>query len=181
MASSCTGSGAKSDTLGPILRTFGPGTKVRVVFNPEDLGEIKVWGPNSPAPVSVLALDQTYARGLTSLQNKLIRAAVREKGASQQNAAALGAAKQSIVSAVETLMDSRKQKDRRRAAEIVGSSTSKPTGAEASTMFQGMRFDANESPSQVRSEPRKFANIDGPPPSYSFFRPKNKLTEEPGK
>jgi putative transposase len=169
------------DTLGPILRTFGPGTKVRVVFNPEDLGEIKVWGPNSPDPVSVLALDQTYARGLTSLQNKLIRAAVREKGASQQNAGALGAAKQSIVSAVETLMDSRKQKDRRRAAEIVGSSTSKPTGAEASTMFQGIRFDGNESPSQVNPEPRKFAKIDGPPPSYSFFRPKNKPTEEPGK
>ena len=164
-----------------MLRKFGPGTKVRVVFNPEDLGEIKVWGPNSPDPISVLALDQTYARGHTSLQNKLIRAAVREKGASQQNAGALGDAKQGIVSAVEALMDSRKQKDRRRAAEIVGSSTSKPTGAEASTMFQGMRFDGNESQNQANPEPRKFAKIDEPPPSYSFFRPKNKPTEEPWK
>lgn len=169
------------DTLGPMLRTFGPGTKVRVLYNPEDLGEIKVWGPTSPDPVSVLALDQTHARGLTSLQNKLIRAAVREKGASQQDAGALGAAKQSIVSAVETLMDSRKQKDRRRAAEIVGSSTSKSAAAEASTMFQGMQCNGHEPPSPVVSSPRKFAKIDAPPPSYSFFRSKNKPTEEPRK
>ncbi|MDK6080600.1 Mu transposase C-terminal domain-containing protein [Massilia varians] len=169
------------DTLSPILRTFGLGTKVRVLFNSEDLGEIKVWGPNSPDPVSVLALDQTYARGLTSLQNQLIRAAVREKGASQQDAAALGAAKQSIVSTVETLMDSRKQKDRRRAAEIVGSSSSKSAGAEASTMFQSMQCDGNEPARKVNPPPRKFAEIDAPPPSYSFFRPRNKATEEPRK
>ena len=169
------------DTLGPMLRTFGPGTKVRVLFNPEDLGEIKVWGPNSPDPVSVLALDQTYARDLTFLQNKLIRAAAREKGASQQNAGALYVAKQSIVSAVETLMDSRKQKDRRRAAEIIGSSTSKLAGAGTSTMFQAMQSDGIDAPSQVNPPPRKFAEIDSPPPSYSFFRPKNKPTEEPRK
>jgi putative transposase len=169
------------DTLGPILRTFGPGTKVRVLFNPEDLGEIMVWGPNSPDPVSVLALDQTYAGGLTSLQNKLIRAAIRENGASQQDVGALVAAKQSIVSAVETLMDSRKQKDRRRAAEIVGSSTSKSVGAEASTMFHGLRCDGVEPLSTVSSPPRKFAKIDAPPPSYAFFQPKNKSTEEPRK
>jgi putative transposase len=168
------------DSLAPMLRAFGPGTKVRVLFNSEDLGGIKVWAPNSPDPVSVLALDQIYARGLTSLQNKLIRTAVREKGASQQDAAALGTAKQNVVSAVESLMESRKQKDRRRAAEIRGSSTSKPAIGAIATMFQDTPRDGN-TPASAVNPPRKFAKIDAPPPSYSFFRSNDKPNQEPNK
>lgn len=166
------------DPLAPLLRTFGPGTKVRVLFDPEDLGEIHVWGPNDTEPVTVLALDQSYAAGLTALQNGLIRTTVRETGASQYNPAALSDAKQEIVRTVESLMSSKKQRDRRRAAEILGSSTSKSSTLSASPLrhqFDGKTPDTNED--RVRARPTKFAQIDAPPPAYTVLQLKRKSQE----
>lgn len=168
------------DQLAPMLRTFGPGTKVRVSFDPEDLGEIYVWGPNDTEPVTVLALDQGYASGLTALQNELIRTAVREKGASQQNPVALSDAKQEIVRTVENLMSSKKQRDRRRAGEILGSSTSKSAAMAASPLrqkFEGTVPDTNAD----RARPTKFAQIDAPPPAYALRKINRKPQEESSK
>lgn len=163
------------DILAPILNSHGPGTRVRVMYNNEDLGSIRVWGPDSEQPVRVLALDQEYAKGLTSLQNEMIRAAVREKGAAQSDPTALQQARQDIVETVESLMNSRKQKDRRKAATILGVSSSKPkeslTGGVRHSPSQS-GHGANETTQKARPKPdSSLEDVDIPPKKYAFFQP----------
>lgn len=172
-----------SDALAPMLRAYGAGTKVRVLYDHEDLGDIQVWGPDSAEPVCVLALDQGYARGLTALQNDMIRAAVREKGASQQDQTALQQAKQDIIKVVESLMGSRKQRDRRHAAAIRGLSMSK---AESSLQVEPNQNtdksirDVAQSAQNKQSSPATPLENDAPPSVvYSFFQP-NKKTDDEG-
>ncbi len=114
------------DELQGILSAYGEGVRVRVLFDPEDLGSIQVWGPDQEQPFSILAVDQTYARGLTARQNELIRESLRDKGAANEDTAALLRAKHELASAVQALMDSRKQRQRRRSGAIRGISSSKP-------------------------------------------------------
>lgn len=169
------------DALAPILRTYGPGTKVRVLYDHEDLGDIQVWGPDSSEPVCVLALNQGYARGLTTLQNEMIRSAVREKGASQQNQVALQQAKQDLINAVESLMGSRKQRDRRRAAAIRGSSSSKPDVNVSAERNHDQREHIPGTEKVARNTSLSFddpiENDTPPPVTYSFFRPNQKISE----
>ncbi|VVD60791.1 Mu transposase C-terminal domain-containing protein [Pandoraea cepalis] len=113
------------DALGPILRAFGVGIQVRVLYDPEDLGEIQVWGPDDTEPVAVQALDQSYASGLTVRQNNLIRSLLREQGATKEDRTSLERARHELSRSVGELMSSRKQRDRRRAATILGISSSK--------------------------------------------------------
>lgn len=114
------------DVLEPILRAYGEGVKVRVLYDPEDLGAIQVWRPDEPDPILVYALDQEYAKGLTHRQNKLVRAYLREQGTTAENKVALQRARAEIAQSVEELMGSRKQRDRQRAAAIRGMSSSQP-------------------------------------------------------
>ncbi|MFT7776023.1 Mu transposase C-terminal domain-containing protein [Roseateles sp.] len=57
--------------LGAMLRTHGAGVRVRVVFDPEDMGEIQVWAPDAQDPITVRALNWAYANGLTQYQHRL--------------------------------------------------------------------------------------------------------------
>lgn len=115
-----------SDALAPMLRAFGAGVQVRVLYDPQDLGEIQVWGPDDMDPVVVKALDQSYASGLTVRQNEMIRSLLREQGAAKENRASLERARHELSRSVGELMISRKQRERRRAAAIRGISSSKP-------------------------------------------------------
>lgn len=115
-------------SLGHILRRYGEGVQIRIVFDPEDLGEVQVWGPDDADPISVQALDLSYAKGLTQRQNELIRQFVREEGASIEDAAALQRARRDIAQSVSELMTSRKQKARHRSAAMRGISSSQPNG-----------------------------------------------------
>ncbi|MDR3483185.1 MAG: DDE-type integrase/transposase/recombinase [Burkholderiaceae bacterium] len=170
------------DALAPILRAYGAGTKVRVLYDHDDLGDIQVWGPDDADPVSVLALNQTYAKGLTALQNGMIRAAAREKGESQQDAVALERAKHDIITTVENLMTSRKQRDRRRAATIDGLSTSKSGTPLSTEKNLDQRAAAGKRVKSVRPAglalPISPDDEVSPPVAYSFFRPKQKSSEE---
>lgn len=112
--------------LGALLRSYGGGIKVRVLYDPEDLGEIQVWGPDDTDPVAVLALDQEYAKGLTAHQNEAIREILKEQGAAAENKPALQRARGDLIKAVDDLMASRKQRDRRRAAALRGMSSNDP-------------------------------------------------------
>ena len=113
-------------TLDRIMRAHGPGTRVRVLYDPEDLGEIQVWGPQDDEPVSVQALDQTYARGLTLRQHEWVLNSLRESAASVYDGAAVHAARAQLQEAARTLVESRKLKERRRSAALRGISSSKP-------------------------------------------------------
>lgn len=112
--------------LEPILRKHGIGIQVRVLYDPEDLGEIQVWGPDNQEPATVLALDQQFARGLTGKQNKLIRQWLRDKGLDSEDTVALERARFELADTVSKLMVSRKQTDRRRSAALRGMSSSRP-------------------------------------------------------
>jgi putative transposase len=117
------------DALAPILRRYGEGIAVRVVYDPEDLGEVLVWGPDDPDPVEVRALDYEFAKGLTERQNSLIRETVRAAGERAEDAAAVQRAREGIAMQIQALMTSRKLRTRRRSAAIRGLSSSKPEGA----------------------------------------------------
>ncbi len=112
--------------LEPILRAWGPSVKLRLVFDPEDLGSIQVWAPEQPDPVKVPALNQEYAKGLTLLQHELIQKQVRENGHNAENTKALAQAKYDLALAVDELLNSRKQRGRRRAANIHGKTSTHP-------------------------------------------------------
>lgn len=108
------------DALTPILRAYGIGVTVRVLYHAADLGEIQVWGPDSSEPVSVRAIDYAYASGLTAIQNKMIRQYARDQGMQTENKADLDRAYQALMNFVESLMRSRRHRDRRNGAKIQG-------------------------------------------------------------
>jgi putative transposase len=144
------------------------------MYNNEDLSSIQVWGPDSEQPLRVLALNQEYTKGLTSLQNELMRAVIHEKGARQTDPVALQQARQDIIETVESLMNSRKQKDRRKAATILGTSSSKPneslTGGLVQTSTSG-EHGANKTKPKTRSKPdTRPDDTDRPPIKYAFFQ-----------
>jgi putative transposase len=114
------------DSTVPILRAYGEGVKVRVVSDSEDLGEIQIWGPHDQIPIRVRAINYEYASGLTQLQNDLIQTKIREEGLAATNQENLQQAKHDLVQAVQQLMISRKQKNRRTAASIRAMSSAKP-------------------------------------------------------
>jgi putative transposase len=117
------------DELAPILRMYDAGVQVRAVYDPEDLGEIQVWGPDSNDPVPVKALDWEYANGLTERQNEYIQASLREKNTKIQNKGELVQARCDISKAIEELMHSPKQKSRQRSGALRGFTSSKPKGS----------------------------------------------------
>lgn len=116
------------EELQSILSAYGEGVRVRVLFDPEDLGTIQVWGPDQEQPFTVLAVDLAYAHGLTTRQNELIRENLRQTGSLTQDTTALLRAKHDLAAAVQELMVSRKQRQRRRSGAIRGFSSSKPQG-----------------------------------------------------
>lgn len=116
----------RGDELQPILSAYGEGVRVRISYDPYDLGAIQVWGPEQESPVTVLAVDQLYSAGLTEHQNNAIRAHLREQGQIDQDTESLQRAKAEISSAIEELMVSRKQKQRRLAAKLRGDRAHQP-------------------------------------------------------
>ena len=138
------------ETLLPVLRRYGEGVQVRVVFDPEDLGTVQVWGPDDTDPVPVRAVDYEYAKGLTVRQNDLIRQLVREAGEEAQDLQAVHRARQALVTEVEALMTSRKLKARQRSAAIRGISSSKPEQPEALVASSAPKNEAK--PSNARAE-----------------------------
>jgi putative transposase len=149
-----------------ILSAYGEGVRVRVLFDPEDLGTIQVWGPDQEQPFTILAVDQTYARGLTTRQNELIRESLRQKGAATEDTAALLRAKHELAETVEELMGSRKQRQRRRAGAIRGFSSSKPQGSIV-TPSEAKRARPPEA-----KRTQKFIVEDVPLARYATFRVK---------
>lgn len=114
------------ESLQPILRKWGVGTKVRMVYDAEDLGEIQVWPPEESDPVVVLAVDQDYARGLTLVQHELIRQQARDNGKAAEDTQALLEARNDVAVALENLVMSRKQRARRKGAKVHGITSENP-------------------------------------------------------
>ncbi|MDO3506872.1 Mu transposase C-terminal domain-containing protein [Ralstonia pseudosolanacearum] len=155
------------EELQTILSAYGEGVRVRVLFDPEDLGTIQVWGPDQERPFTILAVDQTYARGLTMRQNDLIRESLRREGASTEDSAALLRAKYELAAAVQELMGSRKQRQRRRAGAIKGLSSSRPQSDVVPPLAS-----PPASLRQAKPVPPPDTRNDAPPARYGTFRVK---------
>jgi putative transposase len=112
-----------SNALGPILTAYGPGIKVRVTYDPDDLGKIHVWGPGHDEPVVVTAINQSYAAGLTRTQHRFIQAHLRKQNVDPKQIENLLAAKDGLARTIQELLGSRKQRDRKRAAAVRGVSS----------------------------------------------------------
>lgn len=119
----------QSDTLGRVLRKHGESVGVRVLYDPQDLGEIQVWPPNEDLPITVEALDQGYARGITEQQNERIQLELREQGNRSVNTEMLNQAKHDVTQQIQRLLESRHLKARKRGGRLSGVSSSKPEGS----------------------------------------------------
>lgn len=102
------------DALATILRRYGEGVRVTIIFDPADLGAIRVCEPGSTEAMHIVyAREFEYANGLTLEQHKLIRNEAAAQGRSALDSAALFAAKRAIQEQVAELMISKKHSKRR--------------------------------------------------------------------
>lgn len=119
----------QSEGVGRILRRYGEGVRVRVMYDPQDLGRIQVWGPDDLEPITVDALNQSYANGLTELQNDWIRASILEKGGQVHTQESLIKARHDLFQQIHILTQSRHLSDRKRAGKLSGLSSNKAKGS----------------------------------------------------
>ncbi len=137
------------------MRRYGEGVTVRVVYDPEDLAEILVWGPDDQEPEAVKALDLSYAKGLSVRQNNWLRQLVRERGQAASNRDAVLKARSEITNVIEQLMSSRKLKDRRRAAALKGISSTKPELTFQPPEQEQARIDSKQRAKTARSHGKR--------------------------
>ncbi|PJX27919.1 hypothetical protein CAP48_01655 [Advenella sp. S44] len=109
------------DDLAPILRRFGPGVQVTVTYDPNDLGTIRVFDPDSnEKSYFAYAKNFEYANGLTLDQHRLIRRELIRQGQCVSDSIALSQEKQAIRDKVKELSISKKHSKRRYAARLRG-------------------------------------------------------------
>ncbi len=102
-----------------VLNRYGPGIRVSVVYDPDDLGQIKVFEPDVHDKfVRAHAVFFEYADGLTQYQNKVIQAQVREKGEDSSNENSLMEAKLEVAAWADALVHHRKTSDRRKGKRL---------------------------------------------------------------
>ena len=114
----------QSAELGSIVRAYGVGVRVRLLYDPADMGSIQVYGPDAEEPIQVLASDYEYAKGLTELQNEYIQKSLREKGIKSVDAHALSQAKFELSQFILGLSESNKLHENKKGAKLSGRSSS---------------------------------------------------------
>jgi putative transposase len=137
--------------LARLFDLHGAGTAVRIVFDPEDVGEIQVWGPQEQEPITVRAQLYEEYRGITSSQAKFLHERTTEMGLSLHDKAALQKARVDLAESVQALLGSRKQRDRRRSAAMRGLSATRGDEIEKGTNLPQSPPPQRETP--TRSSP----------------------------
>lgn len=116
------------EALATILRRYGEGVRVTVIFDAADLGAIRVCEPGSTEAIHIVhAREFEYANGLTLEQHKLIRNEAVAQGRSALDAVALSSAKRAIQEQVAELMIGKKHSQRRRGARLNAKTTDSST------------------------------------------------------
>ncbi|WP_063662511.1 Mu transposase C-terminal domain-containing protein [Comamonas thiooxydans] len=150
--------------LDSIMRAWGPGVKLRIVYDPEDMGAVQVWAPEEQEAIRVQALDQNYANGLTLVQHELIQQQMREQFEATGSQQTVHKAKSDLIATVDNLLRSSKQRTRRRAAKLQGITSSHPQA-----QLQ------NSPPISPKVNQKQLLQIDDEvPPSLPTFRFKRK-------
>lgn len=108
-----------NSALQPILSKYGPGVRVTAVYDPHDLGQIRVFEPNSNERyVRVNAVNFEYANGLTVNQNEIIQKKLRDDGKDSSDSYAIMEERIALQEFIEGCMQNRKHSVRRKAARI---------------------------------------------------------------
>lgn len=115
--------------------------------------------------MTVLAADQAYAKGLTLTQHQLLRQQVREAGKDAEDTQALITAKFQMSVALEQMVTSRKQRTRRRAAQLHGITSTKPQGR-----LEPASVPVAPAPKKVEVSKRSTAAANDPPALLPAFR-----------
>src|SRR5271157_2692677 len=101
-----------SPELGELRRRMGTGAKVELTFDPGDLGHINVLDPLNGAYIRIPAVDQTYAKGLSLWQNKVIRRYAKCQLNARTDMVALAQAKAEIRALGRHITDTKSRKPR---------------------------------------------------------------------
>ena len=109
----------------------GAGAKVELTFDPGDLGRINVLDPQTGQYVSVPALDQVYAKGLSLWQHKVIRRYAQRQLNARTDIVALAQAKAEIRALVERDVNRKSTHSRKRHARFLEDHASGPAPAVA--------------------------------------------------
>lgn len=134
--------------LACVLSKYGEGTKLRVAYDPDDLGEIQVWPPDAQDPLTVPALNHAQASGQTLRRHKALQARAREIGRQSEDREAVQRAQQDLMQEIDSLMKSQKQRDRKKAAALKGISSTSPAQPAS-------KEEKNQAPSSPKRPGRK--------------------------
>ena len=143
----------RGNALWQIARAYGIGVSVRVVYDPEDLGRILVWMPNSDESFVVHAVFYEYANGITLNQHRMIRSLSASRFKNSKSPADLMRAKAELANAIRGLMGTRSLRLRKSAARTHGASsadpekrfnpkvepTMQPVGGEKNSVLKGVK------------------------------------------
>jgi putative transposase len=154
--------------LGELRRRMGVGAKVELTFDPGDLGRVNVLDPPKGAYISVPAVNQAYAKGLSFWQNKVIRRYAHRQLDARTDIVALAQAKAEIRALVERDFNRKSTRGRKRHARFLEDHTAGPTsGAGGAEIVSGDARDPRETqphPAEDTGERPKPPAEPGPPP-----------------
>jgi putative transposase len=144
-----------SPELGELRRRIGIGAKVELTFDPGDLGHINVLDSQKGTYVIVPAVNQSYAKGLSFWQNKVIRRYAQRQLDARTDIVALAQAKAEIRALVERDFNRKSTRGRKRHARFMEDHTVTTSSEVVSAKINA--DDAGEHPkppTEVDSTPR---------------------------
>ena len=109
--------------LGELRRRVGPTAKVELTFDPGDLGQIHVLDPQKDVYICVHVLEQTYAKGLSLWQNRVIRRYAQHQLHGRTDTAALAQAKAEIRALIDRDFNRKTNRTRKRHARFMEGQT----------------------------------------------------------
>ncbi|WP_185500358.1 Mu transposase C-terminal domain-containing protein [Burkholderia sp. Bp8994] len=148
-----------SDELLPIISTYGIGVRVRVAYDPEDLGSIWLWAPDGQEKIRVPAVEAGYAKGLRLAQHKLISKYRRDSEENGERAKSLMEARIEIAEALSGLASSKHLRQRRKAAKALGVSNENPSGNATPSLPPPQKSRVTTSPVNARDSSVKLNRI----------------------
>ena len=108
-----------SPELGELRRRTGRTTKLEITFDPGNLGQIHVLDPLKQTYISVPALDQAYAKGLSLWQNRVIRRYAQHQLHGRTDIVALAQAKAEIRALIDRDFNRKSTRGRKRHARFL--------------------------------------------------------------
>jgi hypothetical protein len=139
--------------LGELRRRMKPGVKVELTFDPGDLSHIYVFDPLKEAYFHLPAVNQSYAKGLSLWQHKVIRRYAQRQLNTRTDIVALAQAKAEIRALVERDFIRKSTRGRKRHARFMAnhactdlSQTAVHHASLPSLVVDGQKSDASPSP-----------------------------------